>query len=119
MRGLKEFRVDRANGNLLGVCAGIARQTGWDVTLVRVAMVLIIIAGPTPWMLLAYGLAGLAGRRAGPATEAMAVSRPLPRATEEVRDEERLIAMRAAEVERCMASADSSLAREIEQLRQS
>ncbi len=33
------FAIDRANGKLSGVCAGLARATGFDVTLVRVLAV--------------------------------------------------------------------------------
>ena len=29
------FTLDKANGKLMGVCAGLARSTGADVTLVR------------------------------------------------------------------------------------
>ena len=33
------FRLDKANGKLIGVCSGIARHFGADVTLVRIAFV--------------------------------------------------------------------------------
>lgn len=33
------FAADKANGKMMGVCAGIARSTGADVTLIRVAAV--------------------------------------------------------------------------------
>jgi len=39
------FRLDRANGKFLGVCAGIAAQFGWDPMLVRVAFVVGTLAG--------------------------------------------------------------------------
>ena len=35
----KRFEVDRANGKLLGVCAGIANHTGVDATMVRIGFV--------------------------------------------------------------------------------
>ena len=39
------FHLDKRNGKLMGVCAGIARYTGIDVLWVRVITVLIVIAG--------------------------------------------------------------------------
>ena len=33
------FRLDKANGKVMGVCSGIARHFGADVTLVRIAFV--------------------------------------------------------------------------------
>ncbi|MGL4541470.1 MAG: PspC domain-containing protein [Polymorphobacter sp.] len=41
----KSFALDKANGRFLGVCAGIARFTGWDVTWIRVATAVLILAG--------------------------------------------------------------------------
>lgn len=42
------FALDRAQGKLMGVCAGISRSTGIDPTLVRVSMVLatLCLLGP-------------------------------------------------------------------------
>jgi phage shock protein PspC (stress-responsive transcriptional regulator) len=47
----------KARSKIMGVCAGIAHQFGWDVTGVRVVAVfgLIFLTGPT---LLAYIVAG-------------------------------------------------------------
>lgn len=39
------FRLDRANGKFLGVCAGIADQFGWDPLWVRIAFVIGTLAG--------------------------------------------------------------------------
>ena len=51
------FTLDRANGKLMGVCSGIARATGADVTLVRIATVLtLFLLGPIT--LLLYLVAG-------------------------------------------------------------
>ncbi len=33
------YALDKANGKLMGVCAGLARSTGLDVTIVRIAAV--------------------------------------------------------------------------------
>jgi len=51
------FALDRTNGKLMGVCSGIARATGADVTLVRLATVLtLFLLGPIT--LLLYLVAG-------------------------------------------------------------
>lgn len=39
------FRLDKANGKLMGVCSGIARYFDLDVTLVRVAWVIATLLG--------------------------------------------------------------------------
>ena len=39
------FYLDKRNGKVMGVCAGIAAYTGLDVTLVRIGMVAAIILG--------------------------------------------------------------------------
>lgn len=45
-RGLsKEFRLDKSNGKLAGVCSGIANYFGIDTTLVRIGFVLGTIIG--------------------------------------------------------------------------
>jgi phage shock protein C len=44
---MQSFALDRSNSKLMGVCAGIARATGADVTLVRVATLLgLFLVGP-------------------------------------------------------------------------
>ena len=37
------FTVDKANGRMMGVCAGLARSTGVDVTLVRIVAVAVTL----------------------------------------------------------------------------
>ena len=49
-----KFYLDRSNKQWSGVCAGIADYTGVDVTLVRVAAVLLTFMGGFPWTLIAY-----------------------------------------------------------------
>lgn len=39
------FHLDKPNGKLMGVCAGIADYTGIDALWVRVATVLLTLAG--------------------------------------------------------------------------
>jgi len=112
----KRFTLDKANGKLMGVCAGVARMTGWDVTIVRVATVVAaLIFHP---VVIAYFVAALVAKpaRAG-LTEDDA---PLARARMSTFEMKRTMGdfdRRLAEVDSCMASANSPLAREIESLR--
>ena len=39
------FRLDKANGKIMGVCSGLARTFGIDVTLVRVAWIVATLLG--------------------------------------------------------------------------
>lgn len=54
----KSFALDRRNRKLMGVCSGIARHFGIDVTLVRVGFVLGTLLGFGSFLLiyLAIGL---------------------------------------------------------------
>ncbi|HEX2763062.1 MAG TPA: PspC domain-containing protein [Allosphingosinicella sp.] len=46
------FTLDRSNGKLMGVCAGLSRATGADATLVRLAAVLsLFLLGPVSILL--------------------------------------------------------------------
>ena len=42
------YALDRQEAKLLGVCAGLARTTGWDPTMIRLATVLatVLLLGP-------------------------------------------------------------------------
>ena len=119
-----KFYLDKRNGKLLGVCAGIADYTGLDVTLVRIGTV--ILAVTTGMTIFAYFVAGWIapnkprelsvespeerkfwqGVRASPA-----------RTVRDVRSRFREIDRRLADVETYVTSSNSRLAREIEQLR--
>jgi len=49
---MANFALDRGNGKVMGVCAGIARATGADATLVRLAAVLsLLLVGPIAFIL--------------------------------------------------------------------
>lgn len=51
------FTLDKANGKLMGVCAGLADATGADSTLIRLAAVLsAVVLGPVAILL--YLVAG-------------------------------------------------------------
>jgi phage shock protein C len=114
----KRFVLDKANGKLMGVCAGFARMTGWDVTLVRVAMVVTaLIVHP---LVVVYFVAGLVAAKADPRVRYDDEEAPAPRPRMSTYDMKRTMGdydRRLAEIDSCMASAESPLAREIEKLR--
>jgi len=114
MRGRK-FEVDRANGKVAGVCAGISNMTGWDVTIVRVAFVLLTLTIAFPWSLIAYGVAAIVGKpdRGG----SYALSRSASPSREEQRERVRNLDLRMQAIETYVTSSNSKLAREIEELR--
>ena len=51
------FYLDKRNKRVMGVCAGIADYFGWDVNIVRIAMVLATVLGSGA-MIIVYLAAG-------------------------------------------------------------
>lgn len=113
----KRFTLDPRNGKLLGVCAGLARMTGIDATIIRVALVIGTVLGGFPWTLLAYGVAGWMGKTPALRDDAPYADRIGRTSTHEVRQSMRDIDHRLADVETYVTSQNSRLAREIEELR--
>ena len=109
----RKFEVDRANGKVAGVCAGISTMTGWDVTIVRVAMVLLTLTIAFPWSLIAYGVAAIVGKPERGRRHALSRSP----SREETRERVRNLDLRMQAIETYVTSSNSSLAREIEELR--
>jgi phage shock protein C len=112
MRG-NRFEVDRENGKLAGVCAGIANMTGLDATIIRIGFVLATFLLPFPLTLIAYGIAAFAGRPR--ARTGYVLSRPQDR--DQSRERLRSIDLRMQAIETYVTSSNSKLAREIEELR--
>lgn len=54
----RAFTVDRPNGKIMGVCAGISARTGIDVLFVRIAVILLTLTLLGPIGVVAYLLAG-------------------------------------------------------------
>lgn len=48
------YALDKSNAKALGVCAGLARSTGWDLLLVRLGAVALTLFLLGPLMLVAY-----------------------------------------------------------------
>lgn len=109
------FEIDQANGKWLGVCAGLANQTGVDAMIFRIGFVVATLLGAFPWTFVAYGIAYFVGRadhrQPAVAPRRGAVTR------EEARDRMRSLDLRMQAIETHVTSSNSSLAREIEDLR--
>jgi len=119
------FYRDKRNGKFLGVCAGVADYTGFDVTLIRICMVAAIIMGSGAPLLLYFLAAFMTpdkprelvttdheerqfwqGVRASPA-----------RSARDIRSRFKDIDRRLADIESYVTTENRSLAREIDQLR--
>jgi phage shock protein C len=111
----RKFTLDKANGKLMGVCAGIADMTGWDATLIRVAFVVVTLLGGFPWTLIAYLAAAMIAKpkmrdRFESLGSASTSAFELQRKTTD-------LDRRLAEIDSYMSSQNNSLAHEIESLR--
>jgi phage shock protein C len=119
LRG-KRFEVDKANGKIAGVCAGIGEHVGVDPTIVRIGFVLAAVIGSLWLTLVAYAVLAFVGQKQGSSRRAPAHAALRHPSREETRERMRDIDRRMQEVETYVASADSNnsrLAREIEELR--
>lgn len=119
LRG-RRFQVDKANGKIAGVCAGIGEHLEVDPTIVRIGFVIAAVVGSLWLALVAYAVLAFVGQKKGSSrrTPARVTSKQASR--EATRERMRDIDRRMQEVETYVASADSSnsrLAREIEELR--
>ena len=110
---MKRFEVDRSEAKLMGVCAGLARAMGIDPTIVRIGFVVATLVGGWPWTVIAYVALGVFGQPGGARIRSRSRRESLADAPDEGRDLDR----RLAEIETYVASPNSRLAREIEDLR--
>ena len=119
------FYRDKRNGKIMGVCAGIADYTGFDVNLVRVCFIAAVfmsggsvlpfyfIAGfVTPTKPREFELADKEERRFWQGVRASPT-----RSARDIRSRFRDIDKRLADIESYVTTENRSLAREIEQLR--
>jgi len=121
------FYLDKRNGRFLGVCAGIADYTGFDVLWVRVAMVLGTVFGGG-FLALAYFVLAFVADAKPPAFYDAELADPEDRqfwqktrakpqrAIREVRSSFRDIDRRLRDIELSYTSGSSRLAREIDDL---
>ena len=109
----KRFELDRGEGKLLGVCAGLANQTGIDATIIRVALVLVTLVGAWPWTVIAYLAAAFVGHRRRDRSSGYA---RIPD-RQDSRERMRSLDLRMQAIETYVTSSNSRLAREIEDLR--
>jgi len=120
-----QFYLDKQNGKIRGVCAGIADYTGVDVMWVRIGAVLLTLAGGFPWTVIAYGMiAWMAHPKPlglyGSAEDAkfwQGVRSNPKRSTNEVRSKFRDLDRRLADIEMYYTSRNTRLADEIDSLR--
>ena len=120
-----KFYLDKQNAKWKGVCAGIADYTGFDVTLIRIGLIVLTLLGSGIGIVAYIAAAWIApvkprelvaetpeeakfwqGVRASPA-----------RTVRDVRSRFREIDRRLADVEAYVTSSNGRLAREIESLR--
>ena len=114
----RPFRVNKAQGKVMGVCAGIGDHFDIDVTLVRVGMALAVMM-TFPVVLIAYFiLAAIAseGRQHSRMAPAGAPGLDTPSA-QATRQRMRDIDARMQAIESYVTSSNTALAREIEELR--
>jgi len=120
-----KFYLDKQDAKWKGVCAGIADYTGIEVIWVRIAMILLTLAGGFPWTLIAYALIAwmaeakpinLYQDRADQKFWQGVRSNPT-RSTAEVRSKFRELDRRLADIELHYTSRNSTLANEIDSLR--
>ena len=120
-----KFYLDKKNGKVMGVCAGIADYTGFDVTLVRIMMIAAILMGGGALIPVYF----VAGWIADDQPRELAIEdrehqkfwqgvRQSPtRTARDIRSRMRDIDRRLADIESYVTTENRSLAREIEQLR--
>jgi len=124
MSARTKFYLDKQDAKWMGVCSGIADYTGFDLTLVRVAMIVLTLA-TSGWVFVAYVAAGwLAPKKPIGLYETQedakfwqGVRSNPKRSTAEVRSKFRDIDRRLADIELHYTSRNNRLAEEIDSLR--
>ena len=119
------FYRDKRNGKFMGICAGIADYTGFDVTLVRIMMIAAVFLSSGS-ILPVYFIAGMVAPKKPSELENtdveesefwLSVRRSPTRTARDIRLRLKDIDRRLANVESYVTTENRSLAREIEQLR--
>jgi len=119
------FYLDKKNGQVMGVCAGLADYTGFDVTLIRILFVLGVFMGGGA-LIPVYFVAGfLANDKPRELQDSdpeekkfwQGVRTSPSRTARDIKSRFRDIDRRLAQVEHYVTLENRSLAREIEELR--
>ena len=119
------FYRDKRNGKVMGICAGIADYTGFDITLVRITMIAAVFLSSGS-ILPVYFIAGwvaperpseLDGKDREEREFWRSVRQSPARTARDIRLRLKDIDRRLADVESYVTTENRSLAREIEQLR--
>ena len=120
-----KFYLDKKHGKVMGVCAGLADYTGFDVTLIRILFVLGVFMGGGA-LIPVYFIAGIIARdkpRELEETDPEAkrfwqgVRTSPSRTARDIKSRFRDIDRRLAQIEHYVTVENRSLAKEIEQLR--
>jgi phage shock protein C len=120
-----KFYLDKRNGKVMGVCAGIADYTGFDVTLVRIMMIAAILMGGGA-LIPVYFVAGwiaddkpreLAIEDREDKRFWQGVRQSPTRTARDIRSRMREIDRRLADIESYVTTENRTLAKEIERLR--
>ena len=118
------FYRDKRNGKVMGVCAGIADYTGFDVSLVRVGFLAAVFmsgGGVLPFYFIAGWVTPTKPRGLDADGEDQqfwqGVRASPTRAARDIRSRLKDIDRRLADIESYVTTENRSLAREIEQLR--
>ena len=119
------FYRDKRNGKVMGVCAGIADYTGFDVSLVRICMIaaLFLSSGSIiPIYFIAGWVAPTKPRELDYADKEerqfwQSVRASPARSARDIRSRFRDLDRRLADIESYVTTENRTLAREIEQLR--
>lgn len=124
MAARTKFYLDKQNKKVAGVCAGIADYTGIDVSLVRIALVLLTVTTSGSFVLAYFLAAWLAPDKPYGLYDTpedakfwQGVRTNAKRSTAEVRSTFRELDRRLADLETLYTSRNSQLASEIESLR--
>ena len=119
------FYRDKRNGKVMGICAGIADYTGFDVSLVRIAMIAAVFLSSGS-ILPVYFIAGWIAPDKPRELETsnieerqfwQSVRRSPARTARDIRLQLKDIDRRLGDVESYVTTENRTLAREIEQLR--
>ena len=119
------FYRDKQNGKVMGVCAGIADYTGFDVALVRIAFLAAVFLSGGSVLPVSFIAGWVAPRKPRELDYRGAEDRQFwqgvraspARAARDIRSRFKDIDRRLADIESYVTTENRSLAREIEQLR--